>query len=253
MSEAPIYTPVSNLDTHGTVTLVKDEKGRQYVKKQSAPQRLTTGEKITPELRELAVKLLQNEYECLRRVNSRFVPQARGIYNNGCRGHASSYIILNYVQGKTLAQAVFEISQEKALNAVTDVAKAIRAAHHSGIMHHDVKPENIVLGPRNAVLVDFGLAKQIGRDYAAEGLGIINTFSSGRYAAPEQRDEKPCKETDIYLLGTALTFVLLSQHDEMSQRRLQKFKKLHELCDKAMHRNPKERPSIDEFIKGLRH
>ncbi len=233
-----MYTEARKLDSKGIVTLVKDEKGRLYVKKRSAPEKLTT--EVTPKFEGLAVRLLQNEYTCLKQINSPFVPKTREFYAYG--NQAS--LIIDYVPGETLDKEILRLSRKGGFQAVLDAAKAVRAAHKAGVMHHDVKPENIIIGKQRAVLVDFGAAKQIGRDYAAEGLDIINGLSSGHYAAPEQRADRPTPTTatDVYLLGMTLYFVLASKNNPIE---------ISGLAERSTSQKQEQRPKLEEFIQTL--
>jgi WD40 repeat protein/tRNA A-37 threonylcarbamoyl transferase component Bud32 len=103
------------------------------------------------------------------------------------------------------------------LAQVTNVAEAIAYSHSAGVLHRDVKPENVLIGAfGESVLIDWGLAKEIdapeidlfqasGSDPGLTQLGI----GTPQYMAPEQaRGEPPTPAVDIYALGATLYHVL---------------------------------------------
>ena len=100
-----------------------------------------------------------------------------------------------------------------ALGFARDVATALRYAHERGVMHRDVKPENILLARGRALIADFGLARAIGAaDYTkltATGV-IVGTLY---YMSPEQLREEPDldQRTDVYSLGCMLYEMLTGE------------------------------------------
>jgi serine/threonine-protein kinase len=141
------------------------------------------------------------------------------------------YIVMEFVAGKTLAQALADgpLPPREAARLVAQVARAVQHAHEQGILHRDLKPANILLGnaecgTRNAEpsplripssefrvpkVTDFGLAKRLTvsatgvRDWRTQTGAIVGTPG---YMAPEQatsrRDLTPA--TDVYALGAIL-------------------------------------------------
>src|SRR6185436_4941309 len=78
------------------------------------------------------------------------------------KSDAAHFIATEFVDGKTLRQLINEkpFTLGEALNVVIQVAEALKAAHAAGIVHRDVKPENIMVRPDGYVkILDFGLAK----------------------------------------------------------------------------------------------
>jgi serine/threonine-protein kinase len=120
------------------------------------------------------------------------------------------FYVMEYIEGPTLRQALAERSPLDVSNAVSiglDLLDAIAHAHARGIVHRDVKPENIVLsGDRGAVLLDFGIARAMeasgGDSLTAAGIAI-GTCS---YMSPEQvmGVRAPDPRSDIYALGCVL-------------------------------------------------
>jgi hypothetical protein len=110
--------------------------------------------------------------------------------------------------GRSLREAQPELGPAEAARLVEDLARAVHAAHRTGVVHGDVKPENVLLTPetRRVMLADFGIATSLAtRD--ERGSTPIGTVA---YMAPEQwRDRLPPNEaSDVYTLGGTLYFLL---------------------------------------------
>lgn len=123
------------------------------------------------------------------------------------------YIALRYIDGFTLrerldADEAPELAE--ALRIGRDVALALVAAEQAGIVHRDVKPENVIVTGTGAVyLADFGLAREASA--GMEGLTSISDTVVGtpNYMAPEQAIGAPVDQrTDLYALGATLFHVL---------------------------------------------
>ncbi len=112
--------------------------------------------------------------------------------------------------GRSLRDAQPGLAPDEAARLVEDLARAVHAAHRTGVVHGDVKPENVLLTPetRRVMLADFGIATSL----AASGSGPRSSTPTGTlaYMAPEQyRDRLPPSESsDVYTLGGTLYFLL---------------------------------------------
>jgi serine/threonine-protein kinase len=118
------------------------------------------------------------------------------------------YYIMPYVEGESLydrLQRERRLSFEDALRITQDVASALGYAHGLGVLHRDVKPENILLAGGRALVADFGLARAIGSDYTRLTVtGVI--MGTVYYMSPEQlrEDRDLDQRADIYSLGCVL-------------------------------------------------
>jgi serine/threonine protein kinase len=119
------------------------------------------------------------------------------------------YYVMPYIEGESLYQRLQRerrLALEDALQVTHDVAGALGYAHSRGVLHRDVKPENILLAGGHALVADFGLARAIGAaDYRklTETGVIVGTVY---YMSPEQlrEDRNLDQRTDIYGLGCIL-------------------------------------------------
>ncbi|HJR51590.1 MAG TPA: serine/threonine-protein kinase [Gemmatimonadales bacterium] len=141
-------------------------------------------------------------------------------------GHAGAtlFYVMPFVSGESLydrLQRERRLPVPGALGIARDVATALAYAHERGVMHRDVKPENILLAGGRALIADFGLARAIGAaDYTkltATGV-IVGTLY---YMSPEQLREEPDldQRTDVYGLGCML-YEMLSGEPPFTGRTL---------------------------------
>jgi Tol biopolymer transport system component/predicted Ser/Thr protein kinase len=131
---------------------------------------------------------------------------------------AIQYIAMEYVDGPSLREYFDEeIALPKMLDVIVQVAEGMAKAHAAGVVHRDLKPDNIVMTPERAPkIVDFGLAKLIqadlfaGVDAEAPTLNLPQTrtgmvIGTVGYMAPEQVEGRPADQrSDIFSLGCIL-------------------------------------------------
>lgn len=139
------------------------------------------------------------------------------------------YLLMEFVDGVNLRQLIQsrQLSPEEALEIITPVCDALQAAHDLGIVHRDVKPENLLIDRQGRVkIADFGIARMMDEP-AAEGISeahsdsvAMHTLAVGTpdYAAPEQRASAPCDHrVDIYSLGVVLYEAITGQRPGIGQ------------------------------------
>jgi len=125
------------------------------------------------------------------------------------------YYVMPYVEGESLRDRLArerQLSLDDALLIVRQVADALGCAHSEGIVHRDVKPENILLSRGHAVVADFGIARAVdtagGTKLTATGMAI----GTPSYMSPEQSlGQAVDARTDIYALGCVLYEMLVGE------------------------------------------
>lgn len=171
--------------------------------------------------RDVAIKVLRMEYanddefiERFRREAQSTIslshPNIVNIYDVGEEGDIY-YLVMEYVKGMTLKQYIQKhapLPVEQAVDFMQQIIAAIRHAHENGIVHRDIKPQNILVNDHGTIKVtDFGIAM------ALTGTTLTQTNSvlgSVHYLSPEQaRGGMATKKSDIYSLGIVL-FEMLS-------------------------------------------
>ncbi len=126
------------------------------------------------------------------------------------------YFAMEHVEGETLAKLLARggpLPEERALQIAADVARALDHAYQKGLIHRDIKPDNIMVTPDGRVRVmDFGLAKAIGPGMPA-GSDDERFLGTPAYVAPEQIRSEPdidCR-ADTFSLGVTLFQMLTGE------------------------------------------
>jgi len=118
------------------------------------------------------------------------------------------YYVMTWVDGPTLRQFLNEHGRapvDAVVKGSAEVLEAVAHAHSRGIVHRDVKPENIVLSPQGAILLDFGIARAIAASEAQRVTRSGFTVGTSAYMSPEQAMGASVDErSDIYSLGCVL-------------------------------------------------
>jgi len=124
------------------------------------------------------------------------------------------YMVMDYIPGQTLAEVVFPhhpLPEAIALRYVRQIGGALKVVHQNGLLHRDVKPQNIVLHEKTqqAVLIDFGIAREFTPDVTQTHTNLI----SPGYAPVEQYlpQQKRTPATDVYGLAATLYALLTAQ------------------------------------------
>ena len=139
----------------------------------------------------------------------------------------TSYIVMPFVEGITLQKLVDKkgkLDYETSVNYVAQIAEAINHIHEQGILHRDVKPDNIMITPEyTAVLIDFGSAREFIHDKTQSHTSILTKG----YAPLEQYSNVGKKGfySDVYSLGAVFYFIVTGKKPlDAAARLLQEMK-----------------------------
>ncbi len=233
--------------------------------------------------RQVAIKVLHSHYASDPDFLQRFEHEAQAaallnhpnvvnVYDVGQDG-TMHYIVMEYVEGinlKTLINQAAPLPVDQAVTIASDTARGLAAAHKLGLIHRDIKPQNIMIETGGQVhITDFGIAKS---NFSTTLTQTGITFGTADYISPEQaRGERATPQSDIYALGVALYEMLTGrlpfiaenavavamQHVSSDPPALCQFNpqvpaQLEALVLRAMAKNPAERPAnAEEFARLL--
>jgi serine/threonine protein kinase len=131
-------------------------------------------------------------------------PRLVGIHDAGTREDGHPYLVMELVDGPTLAQCCIDgsLTPQRLASIGADLAEALSYVHSQGVVHRDVKPANILLAQDGAKLTDFGIARIVdGARHTGTGL----TIGTAPYLAPEQvTGAEIGPPVDVYALGLVL-------------------------------------------------
>ena len=127
--------------------------------------------------------------------------------------NGKKYVVQEYVKGKNLMEIIEQhpegLPYDDFLRIAYPVVRAVEYLHNKGIIHGDIKPQNILV-PDNSEeevkITDFGLSRKL-EEQLIQSMHTTQTFQGTlKYAAPEQirKGQKPTKESDVYSLATVL-------------------------------------------------
>ncbi|MDB9305439.1 serine/threonine-protein kinase [Nodularia spumigena CS-591/12] len=128
-------------------------------------------------------------------------------------------MVMEYIDGEDLASRVENqgvLAEAEALSYIQQIGEALIVVHNNGLLHRDIKPQNIMLrsGKSEAVLIDFGIA----RDFSPNLTQTHTQLLSDGFAPIEQYDQRAKRGayTDVYALAATLYFVLTGEVPTMS-------------------------------------
>lgn len=191
---------------------------RVYLAREAALDRLVAVKVLRPEIAvdDTARRRFEREARAAARISH---PNVIQVFRVGRLGTGQPYMIMEYVEGRTVADLLAArgpLPAAEAAQIVSGVAAALAAAHESDIVHRDVRPANIFLSDRTGrpMLTDFGIAAMMdnsGRT-VTRLTAVGQKLGEVRYMSPEQLQGEPMTgQSDIYGLGI-IAFELLTGH-----------------------------------------
>src|SRR3954469_22336552 len=174
--------------------------------------------------REVALKVLYAQFTADTDYVERFRREARSVAQLSHpnivtvidRGEEDDrqFIVFEYIPGenlKKLVQRVGPLPEEDAVRLALQIARALGFAHENGLVHRDVKPQNVLLnGDGQAKVTDFGIARSLDVKGGLTQTGTV--MGTSDYIAPEQaRGSRVDAQSDIYSLGAVLYELLTGE------------------------------------------
>src|SRR3954469_3968880 len=237
--------------------------------------------------RAVAIKVLPADRAAPERARREALAVARldhpgivALFDAGEDGGAR-YLVSELVEGRTLAQLESEgaLSDRDVLRAGLALADALAHAHERGVIHRDVKPQNVIvpestaphwLGSTRAApakLTDFGVAHLAGEEPLTRTGDVVGTLA---YMAPEQAKGRPAgEEADLYSLALVLYEALAGRHPvkganaaatakrvgsripALARSRRDLPEELTQAIDRALHPEPSLRGTLDDLYDAL--
>jgi serine/threonine protein kinase/tetratricopeptide (TPR) repeat protein len=216
--------------------------------------------------REVAIKVMHRHLLEDEKNDERFMREARAaarlvhphvvtIHEVG-KAECGRYIVMEYIQGLPLTKildAEGALKPERAIKLIIQILDALRSAHAMGILHRDIKPDNLLVTVNdNVKILDFGIAKistNQGLTFAGDILGTVE------YMAPEQMlGELVDHRCDLYAAGVVLYQILTGRLPFVGESAVSiVFKKLNEEPAPPSYYNRDVRESLDQVVLKAIH
>jgi tRNA A-37 threonylcarbamoyl transferase component Bud32/tetratricopeptide (TPR) repeat protein len=234
----------------GTHTLERELGGggmsKVFVAEEVRLKRKVVVKVLSPELAQgISVERFEREIQTVAALQqANIVPVISAGDTNGL-----PYYTMPFVEGESLRARLARgpLAVTEVIGVLRDVTRALAYAHQRGVVHRDIKPDNVLMSGGAAVVTDFGIAKAISAARTASGNATLTQIGTSigtpAYMAPEQAagDPQIDHRADIYSLG-AMAYELLSGQAVFANRTPQRMLAAH------MSEAPK---SITEFRGDL--
>lgn len=210
------------------------------------------------------VRRFLKEARLLAAIDNPYVTRFREVNEQD----GTAYLTMDFVSGVSLKQAIVGgavINEERALRVIGDVCRALVDAHARGIVHRDVKPDNILLGTDGEIdssnyadlldraqvkLTDFGIAREVDQSASMEMTVTGAILGTPIYMAPEQchRNEKVSSATDVYAIGITLFELLAGRPPFVSDEAI-KLVSMH--CFEAPPKVRQFCPTVSDAVEAI--
>jgi serine/threonine protein kinase len=172
--------------------------------------------------RPVAIKFPPRDLCCDPKAKNRFIQEAKSasamnhpnitIIHDIDEVEGEFFIVMEYIEGKSIKEILQEkdFKLEEVFNIAIQAAEGLKAAHLKGIIHGDIKSDNLMLTKEGRVkITDFGLARLKGTTQCTDGEGISGTTA---YMSPEQASgEDIDQRSDIFSFGVVLYEMITGQ------------------------------------------
>ncbi|MGZ4425453.1 MAG: protein kinase domain-containing protein [Gaiellaceae bacterium] len=234
--------------------------------------------------RNVALKVLHQQYNEDEDFVERFKHEARSVAQlqhpnivtviDRGEEDGRQYIVFEFIDGENLKELVVRkgrLDLRDALEIANEIAHGLAFAHDHGLVHRDVKPQNVLLnGDGRAKVTDFGIARSLDVDHGVTQTGTI--LGTSNYIAPEQASGQPVDaHTDVYSLGIVLYEMLTGELPfpgesfvAIAMRHIQEPSpnvldvrgdiplRVAEMIDRALEKDPEQRfPTMDAFAAEI--
>lgn len=210
--------------------------------------------------RRIALKVMHGHLSDDSVFQSRFIQEARAaarladphvvnVFDQGQDGELA-YLVMEYLPGITLRELLREqkrLSVSQTISIMDAILSGLAAAHRAGIVHRDVKPENVLLAEDGRIKIgDFGLARATTAN-TATGQQLLGTIA---YLAPELVTRGTADaRSDIYALGIMLYEMLVGEQPYKGEQPMQiAFQHATESVPRPSVRNPGVPEQLDELV-----
>ncbi|MGH7163172.1 MAG: protein kinase domain-containing protein, partial [Planctomycetota bacterium] len=190
----------------------------------------------------------RREADALSRLSH---PNIVAVFDRG-EAEGRPFLVMEYVEGASLREVVRKgpLPSAEALRIVSSVLAALEHAHAKGVVHRDVKPENVLLARGGvAKVADFGLSRLLGPEEVTRLTRTHLVLGTYEYMAPEQREHarEADARSDVYATGVILYEMLtgelpIGRFDLPSRRRPGECdRRVDELIEKSLEKDPAQR------------